>query len=144
MRTTPCLALATLVLALLPRPSLAASEAGIEASIEGGTHAGMAPAAADAAASAPRVASAWALTRDDVSVRQALQRWAGEAGWQLVWDIDRDFPIEAEVTLRGGFLDAIAQAMAVLRDTDYPVQARVQSTARIVRIARYLPEGARQ
>ncbi len=131
MRIVP--SLAALVLALLPRAALAGVEPGIEPGI-----------ASRAAASGAGAASDWTLTRDDVSVRQALQRWAGEAGWQLVWDIDRDFPIEAEVTLRGGFLDAITQAMAVLRDTDYPVQARVQSTARIVRIVRYLPEGVRQ
>lgn len=131
MRIVP--SLAALALALLPRAALAGVEPGIEPGI-----------ASRAAASGAGAASDWTLTRDDVSVRQALQRWAGEADWQLVWDIDRDFPIEAEVTLRGGFLDAITQAMAVLRDTDYPVQARVQSTARIVRIVRYLPEGVRQ
>lgn len=134
MRITPCLA--ALVLALLPRASLARADAGLDP--------GTPPSHIGTAASDTGVGSAWTFSRDDVSVRQAMQRWAGDAGWQLVWDIDRDFPIEAEVTLRGDFLDAIAQAMAVLRDTDYPVQARVQSTARIVRIARYLPEGVRQ
>lgn len=139
MRIFPCLA--ALVLALLPRASPAGADADIGAGIPPSP---FGAGSSIAAASDASASSAWTFSRDDVSVRQALQRWAVDAGWQLVWDIDRDFPIEAEVTLRGDFLDAIAQAMAVLRDTDYPVQARVQSTARIVRIARYLPEGVRQ
>ncbi|WP_431286864.1 toxin co-regulated pilus biosynthesis Q family protein [Roseateles chitinivorans] len=89
-------------------------------------------------------ATAWSFTRADGTVHQALQRWTREAGWQLVWEVERDFPIDAEVTLRGTFLDALNQAMAALRDTDFPLQARVQADTRVVRIGRYLPDGARQ
>ncbi|WP_377155356.1 toxin co-regulated pilus biosynthesis Q family protein [Roseateles sp. UC29_93] len=89
-------------------------------------------------------AMGWTFARVDGTVHQALQRWTREAGWQLVWEVDRDFPIDAEVTLRGNFLDALAQAMAVLRDTDFPLQARVQAGTRVVRVVRYLPDGARQ
>lgn len=107
-------------------------------------------AAASSAAAAARAdletdaAMGWTFARVDGTVHQALQRWTREAGWQLVWEVDRDFPIDAEVTLRGDFLDALTQAMAVLRDTDFPLQARVQSGTRVVRIVRYLPDGARQ
>lgn len=89
-------------------------------------------------------ATAWTFARADGTVHQAMQRWAREAGWQLVWEVDRDFPIDADVTLRGDFLGALTQAMAVLRDTDFPLQARVQAETRVVRVVRYLPEGARQ
>jgi transposase len=88
--------------------------------------------------------TAWTFLRADGTVHQALQRWTREAGWQLVWEVERDFPIDADVTLRGDFLDALNQAMAVLRDTDFPLQARVQAETRVVRIVRYLPDGARQ
>ncbi|OWQ45409.1 hypothetical protein CDL60_19315 [Roseateles noduli] len=87
---------------------------------------------------------AWRFTRADGTVHQALQRWTREAGWQLVWEVERDFPIDAEVTLRGEFLDVLGQAMAALRDTDFPLQARVQAETRVVRIGRYLPDGVRQ
>ncbi|HEY1397218.1 toxin co-regulated pilus biosynthesis Q family protein [Roseateles sp.] len=93
------------------------------------------------AAEAP---AAWTFQRADGTVHQALQRWTREAGWQLVWEVERDFPIDAEVTLRGNFLDALNQAMAALRDTDFPLQARIQAETRVVRVGRYLPDGARQ
>lgn len=96
------------------------------------------------AASEPGGATAWAFTHADGTVHQALQRWTREAGWQLVWEVERDFPIDAEVTLRGTFLDALDQTMAVLRDTDFPLQARVQAESRVVRVGRYLPDGARR
>jgi hypothetical protein len=86
----------------------------------------------------------WTFVHADGTVHQALQRWAREAGWQLVWEAERDFPIDAEVTLHGNFLEALSQAMAVLRDTDFPLQARVQAETRVVRVGRYLPDGARQ
>lgn len=110
---------------------------------------GVGPAGADTpsiawqalAAEAP---AAWTFQRADGTVHQALQRWTREAGWQLVWEVERDFPIDAEVTLRGNFLDALNQAMAALRDTDFPLQARIQAETRVVRVGRYLPDGARQ
>lgn len=89
-------------------------------------------------------AGSWTFAHDDGTVHQALQRWAREAGWQLVWEVERDFPIDAEVALRGNFLDALTQAMTALRDTDFPLQARVQAETRVVRIGRYLPDGARR
>nr|WP_297529155.1 toxin co-regulated pilus biosynthesis Q family protein [uncultured Roseateles sp.] len=88
--------------------------------------------------------AAWTFLRADGTVHQALQRWSREAGWQLVWEVERDFPIDAEVTLRGNLLDVLNQTMAALRDTDFPLQARIQAETRVVRIGRYLPDGARR
>ncbi|MDH0866715.1 toxin co-regulated pilus biosynthesis Q family protein [Mitsuaria sp. GD03876] len=88
--------------------------------------------------------SDWTFTRADGTVHLALSRWAREAGWQLVWEVDRDFPIDAEVTLRGNFVEALEQAMAALRDTDCPLQARLQPQTRVLRIDRYRPDGARR
>jgi hypothetical protein len=88
--------------------------------------------------------TAWTFLCADGTVHQALQRWTREAGWQLVWEVERDFPIDAEVTLRGNFLVAVNQAMAALRDTDFPLQARLQAETRVARIGRYLPDGARR
>lgn len=89
-------------------------------------------------------ATDWSFNRTDGTVHQALRRWSRQAGWQLVWEVDRDFPIDAEVTLRGNFLEALNQTMAALRDTDFPLQARVQADTRVVRIGRWLPDGARR
>ena len=85
----------------------------------------------------------WIIRLADVSVRRALQRWARDAGWQLLWEPARDFPIEAEIVFRGSFRGALGSLMEALSVTDYPVQASVNSKLRIVRVRRYLDGLAR-
>ncbi|UIN19844.1 toxin co-regulated pilus biosynthesis Q family protein [Herbaspirillum frisingense] len=85
----------------------------------------------------------WQVRRADVSVRRMLQRWAQEAGWQLLWDAPRDFPIETELQLSGRIEQVVSAVVESLATTDYPVQARINSELRIIRIGRYLEGKAR-
>lgn len=88
--------------------------------------------------------SEWTVELSDRTFRQTLLRWTRIANWQLVWEVDRDFAIDAQVTLNGNFLDALNQAMTSLRDTDYPVQARINPDTRVVRVVRYMLDGERR
>ncbi|WP_067271094.1 TcpQ domain-containing protein [Mitsuaria sp. 7] len=160
MQSIPHLAATLIVLAALaPRPAVAAQTPDVPdvPDVPDTTHAqdaqdspGAPPVAAHAPASIAWRAleaeppTAWTFLCADGTVHQALQRWMREAGWQLVWDVERDFPIDAEVTLHGNLLAAMNQAMAVLRDTDFPLQASIQAESRVVRIGRHLPDGARR
>ena len=36
----------------------------------------------------------WSLLIEDKTLYRALGRWAATAGWQLIWDAERDFPVE--------------------------------------------------
>ncbi|QNB08156.1 hypothetical protein G5S34_16225 [Herbaspirillum frisingense] len=85
----------------------------------------------------------WQVRRADVSVRRMLQRWGQEAGWQLVWDAPRDFPIETELQLSGRIEQVVSAVVESLATTDYPVQARINSELRIIRIGGYLEGKAR-
>ncbi len=85
----------------------------------------------------------WQVRRTDVSVRRLLQRWSGEAGWQLLWDVPRDFPVETELQLSGRIEQVVSAVVESLATTDYPVQARINSELRIIRISRYLEGKAR-
>ncbi|MFJ3057603.1 toxin co-regulated pilus biosynthesis Q family protein [Herbaspirillum sp. NPDC087042] len=85
----------------------------------------------------------WQVRRADVSVRRMLQRWAREAGWQLVWDAPRDFPVDTELQLSGRIEQVVSAVVESLAITDYPVQARINSELRIIRIGRYLEGKAR-
>ena len=76
--------------------------------------------------------------------RQVLLRWTREAGWQLVWEAERDFAIDAQVALQGSFLQALGQAMATLSDSDFPLQATANTATRVVRITRYQLDGDRR
>lgn len=85
----------------------------------------------------------WQVLRADVSVRRLLQRWGREAGWQVVWDAPRDFPIETEVQLSGRIEQVVSAVVESLAVTDFPVQARINSELHIIRIGRYLEGQAR-
>lgn len=86
----------------------------------------------------------WTVELSDRTFRQTLLRWTRIANWQLVWEVDRDFAIDAQVTLNGNFLEALNQAMTSLRDTDYPVQARINPDTRVLRVVRYMLDGERR
>ncbi len=89
-------------------------------------------------------ASEWTVELADQTFRQTLLRWTRVAGWQLVWEADRDFAIDAQVTLQGNFTQVLEEAMRSLRETDYPIYAQVNPNTRVVRIKRYLLDGDRR
>lgn len=81
----------------------------------------------------------WSVELADGTVRLCLKRWAHEAQWQLVWDADRDFVIEAEVRWQGTFEQALTALLESLRNSEFPLQARLNSDGRILRIQRLGP-----
>jgi hypothetical protein len=85
----------------------------------------------------------WTIDLADKRLSPALQRWAGAAGWLLVWEADRDFLLDASLSIEGDFLHAIDVTMRALADTDYPLQASANPFTRVLRIARYQPTGRR-
>ncbi len=72
-----------------------------------------------------------------------MQRWAAAAGWQLVWEAERDFLVDANLNVEGDFLFAVETAMRSLADTDYPLQATANKGTRVLRITRYQELGRR-
>jgi len=80
----------------------------------------------------------WSLEISDGTLSNTLSRWSRQEKWQLLWEADRDFPILATVYLKGSFQSAILTVMQSLSDTDYPMQAIINSDTRIIRIVRYM------
>ena len=78
----------------------------------------------------------WTLGPQDRRLSIALQRWTAQAGWQLLWEADRDFPIELEVRLQGALSSVLEQIMSSLQDSDYPLQAVMNPQTRVVRVRR--------
>ena len=89
-------------------------------------------------------AGIWQLRMEDKTLSNTLARWAQQDGWQLVWDAERDFPIESQVSLQGSFVEVIRLVMDSLADTDYPLQAILNPDTRVLRIARYMELPARR
>ena len=85
----------------------------------------------------------WTVPFSDGTVRRMLQRWADDAGYQLLWEVSRDYPIEVEMKLHGPFRDAVSTVVKSLALTDAPVQASINPDIRLVRVVRYLNGQAR-
>lgn len=79
----------------------------------------------------------WDVTPEDRTLRIAMSRWVRLAGWQLVWDIDRDFDVEAGTSIRSDFKEAVSQIMTALASSDYPVKAVFYEKSKVLRIVKY-------
>ena len=53
------------------------------------------------------IQKSWTLDIKDVNYYGAFQRWATEAGYQVRWDADKHFLVEAVDTFSGSFEDAL-------------------------------------
>lgn len=78
--------------------------------------------------------SEWQINPSDRRLSIVLQRWSAQANWQLVWEAERDFPVEVRVVLDGSFSDALKEVMKSLSDTDYPLQAVMNAKTRVLRV----------
>ncbi|WP_196787284.1 toxin co-regulated pilus biosynthesis Q family protein [Burkholderia stagnalis] len=83
------------------------------------------------------VAMRWEVKASDVSLRQALIRWAKDAGWQVSWEIGYDYPVQLEGSFSGSFEDAVDQFMGSLRYSDYPALACMYEANHVVRVLHY-------
>lgn len=85
----------------------------------------------------------WSLQPEDKRLSLALLRWAQQAGWQLVWEAERDFLIDSSLHLSGDFLKSVGTVMQSLASTDYPLQAKANRNTLTLRISRYQDAGNR-
>ncbi|AKM30741.3 hypothetical protein AB870_12440 [Pandoraea faecigallinarum] len=90
--------------------------------------------AAPAPSPLPQAAYELAMQPSDGRVSQAVRRYAERHGWQLAWEIDRDFPIEYPATFRGDFLGVVEQIVRSLQNTDAPIRVKVYEANRVLRV----------
>jgi hypothetical protein len=79
----------------------------------------------------------------DKKLYRTMRRWAQQANLQLLWQVDRDYPIEAEVVFNSSLHQAVGQVMAGVALTDYPLQAVFNSSARVLRVVRHMDDQRR-
>lgn len=55
----------------------------------------------------------WVIdTSRDATLAEILERWAGEAGWTLVWQAGADYRVGADAVFEGSFLGAVDALLA--------------------------------
>lgn len=85
----------------------------------------------------------WSILVSDKTLYRTMRRWAQEADYQLMWQVDRDYPIEVDVVFNTDFRKALEQVMAGVALTDYPIQALLNPSARVLRVVRHQDDGRR-
>ncbi|MFL9874773.1 toxin co-regulated pilus biosynthesis Q family protein [Paraburkholderia megapolitana] len=76
----------------------------------------------------------WDLRPSDGSVRNALARWAREAGWQFIWAVPTDFSIDAAATIQGTFEQALNSVVDALSHSEVPIQAILYKGNHVLRV----------
>lgn len=77
-----------------------------------------------------------AITPQDINLRNALDRWLQQQGWQLAWKIDDDLPLEFNATFSGDFDSVLTQLMRATNHMRTPTRICVHSNNVIRVVAR--------
>ncbi len=86
-------------------------------------------------AGAPAAPSALtlAITPQDINLRNALDRWLQQQGWQLAWKIDDDLPLEFNATFSGDFDSVLTQVMRATNHMRTPTRI-CEHTNNVIRV----------
>lgn len=76
----------------------------------------------------------WSLSPADRRLSIVLQRWSAQAGWQLVWEAERDFPVGIQTVLKGTLAEALQTVMRSVAYSDYPLQVVMNPNDRVIRV----------
>ena len=60
----------------------------------------------------------WEMKISDKTVKKTFQRWAKDAGWQLIWNANVDYPISAGMSIEGDFDYAVNEVCRASQYTD--------------------------
>jgi hypothetical protein len=71
----------------------------------------------------PAPAPRWNLNTGDKTLKAAIERWAQEAGWNVLWELGVDYPIAAAASLSGNFEEAVSAVVRSMEQADVPPKA---------------------
>lgn len=84
---------------------------------------------------APALTSlAWEVVPADRTLNTALARWAGVAGWQLVWELPVDYAVNVRTEIRGTFAEAVGQVVKSMETAEIPMKVIFYDGNRVLRI----------
>lgn len=77
----------------------------------------------------------WVMSLSDGTVRKALKKWADEAGWQLIWNANIDFPIKASMVIDGPFDYAVNEICRASQSTNTRIVGEFHPKNKVVVIS---------
>lgn len=84
-------------------------------------------------ATAPGGVLSLSITPQDINLRNALDRWLQQQGWQLAWKIDDDLPLEFNATFSGDFKSVLTQVMQATNHMRTPTRV-CKHTNNVIRV----------
>jgi hypothetical protein len=85
------------------------------------------------ASSTPGELLSLTITPQDINLRNALDRWLQQQGWQLAWKIDDDLPLEFNATFSGDFKSVLTQLMQATNHMRTPTRV-CKHTNNVIRV----------
>ncbi|WP_255504011.1 toxin co-regulated pilus biosynthesis Q family protein [Caballeronia sp. EK] len=73
------------------------------------------------------------ITPQDVNLRNALDRWLQQQGWQLAWKINDDLPLEFNASFSGDFKSVLTQVMQATNHMRTPTRV-CKHTNNVIRV----------
>ena len=73
------------------------------------------------------------ITPQDINLRNALDRWLQQHGWQLAWKIDDDLPLEFNASFSGDFKSVLTQVMQATNHMRTPTRI-CKHTNNVIRV----------
>ena len=68
------------------------------------------------------------------SLRSAVESWADDAGWTVVWDAQVDYSVTGTLTYRGDFLDATRQIFRAYASADKPLNPAAYPRQKVLHV----------
>jgi hypothetical protein len=79
--------------------------------------------------------STWTVRLSDRFIRRVVERWSKQAGYQAVYEVDRDVAVAAEATFGGDYATAMGGLMAGLERSELPLRVCLY-TNQVTRVVR--------
>lgn len=84
-------------------------------------------------ATVPGGVLSFSITPQDINLRNALDRWLQQQGWQLAWKIDDDLPLEFNASFSGDFKSVLTQVMQATNHMRTPTRV-CKHTNNVIRV----------
>lgn len=75
----------------------------------------------------------FSISPKDTNLRNALDRWLQQQGYQLAWRIDDDLPLEFNASFSGDFTSVLRQVMLATNNMRTPARVCRHSN-RVIRV----------
>ena len=75
------------------------------------------------------------VAKAGATLKESVSAWGEKAGWQIVWRAEFDYPILAQLTFDGAFIDAVTGIFRSYEKAERPLLADVHEAQKLIVIS---------